>query len=69
VQFDARSIYIYNVANDSNGAADDLRDRYLRLRQVRRARERQGAPLLHELREGLGARVPELGVGTQLLRG
>jgi hypothetical protein len=43
------SLLFYNNASGSKGAADGLRDRYLRLRQVRRARERQGAPLLHEL--------------------
>jgi hypothetical protein len=37
------------ATSGSKGAADDLRDRYLRLRQVRRAKERQGATLLHEL--------------------
>jgi hypothetical protein len=42
---------IYNDASGSKGAADGLRDRYLRLRRARRAREgeRHGAPLLHEL--------------------
>jgi hypothetical protein len=48
------SSLFYNDASGSNasgskGADDGLRERYLQLRQVRRVRERQGTPLLHEL--------------------
>ena len=46
---EATSSIFYNDASGSKGAADGLHDRYLRLRRVRRAKERKGVPLLQKL--------------------